>query len=529
MKNLLFKVIPMALIMLLGVHACKEKKESDQYNGVGNEADLSAFAITDPVNSKLPSDVMPSCVVSDSLIKSWFASGSVSKNGAVNPANSLTAVHNVNCDFYKWSEQMFLWITSPNTSGDYKDGTVMESPSFYTVSTSQNSMRTLIPHEKGKLITAEANTQKTDSRIIDSEEAQATDDVLLAQNDSLVYYISMVNDVYAKFLEFEATQTTGASQFPTTQSALDSIVNYAESKGQTVKDPNTLTMEIKTSWVDTTNLKDVDSYITMKAIVPTYDTTNNKTWTPKGTTEKTLALVGIHIVGTIDGHPEMVWATFEHVNNAPNLSYEYINTDNDTITVAADTGNDWLLNGDSASGTYNQSHMQYCNSSKLADSACDVLNSIYAKDNFTISPSNTKMTKPWGVANDGVPNPENATPAASNTQVISTNNSVLSWLADDDMRKNYIFIGATWTDGGAPPDATSYSATNTKPGVAIGTSQLANSTMETYAQNGASYSTYGSCFSCHSSPSLPYGVTPPDLSHIYSELLDGEKAKNTSN
>ncbi|WP_433991484.1 hypothetical protein U8527_19240 [Kordia algicida OT-1] len=448
----------------------------------------------------------------------------VSKNGSVNAANSVTAVHNNNCDFYKWSEQMFLWVASPNTSGDYSSGTVMESNSFYTVSTSVDGVRTLIPHEKGKLISAVANAQKNDKLFADdSEEGQATDDVLMAQNGSLIYYISMVNDVYAQYLNGVANSggSVSGDEFPTTQDQLDAIVAYAKTQGITVKDPNTLTIEIKTSWVAADELKNASNYITMDAIVPTYDTSNNQKWSPNGSTQKKLAMIGIHIVGTIDGHPEMVWATFEHVNNAPNLEYTYLDTENNTKTHAADTGNDWLLNGDSSSSTYNQSHMKFCNSNELSGHKCDELNSIFATADNTISASNTKMTKPWGVANEGAPNAENSTPAASNSEVISINNSILGQLAEGDLRKNYIFIGATWTDSGAAPTGTSYSSTNTASGVAIGTSQLANSTMETYAQNGAGYSQYGSCFSCHSNFQKP-GLKPADLSHIYSELLKGE-------
>ena len=32
-----------------------------------------------------------------------------------------------------------------------------------------------------------------------------------------------------------------------------------------------------------------------------------------------MALVGFHIAATVNGHPEMIWATFEHVRNAPDL------------------------------------------------------------------------------------------------------------------------------------------------------------------------------------------------------------------
>lgn len=123
---------------------------------------------------------------------------------------------------------------------------------------------------------------------------------------------------------------------------------------------------------------------------------------------------------------------------------------------------------------------------------------------------------------------KNTSVAASNSQIISTNNSVLGQLASGDMRKNYIFIGATWTNDGAAPTGKSYSKTLTTNGVAIGTSQLANSTMETYAQNGAGYSEYGSCFSCHSNSKTP-GLKPTDLSHVYQAIqaLNETKTVNT--
>jgi hypothetical protein len=479
--------------------------------------------MTTPVNAKLPADVLQSCTVSSSDFDSWFSTKSVSLNGAVNAANSVTAVHNNNCDFYKWSEQMFLWVTSPNTSGDYSSGTVMESNSFYTVSIlNSDGERTLIPHEEGQLISAVANAQKNDGPFADTEEGQATDDVLMAQNGSLIYYISMVNDVYAQYLNGVANSggSVSGSEFPTTQDQLNAIIAYAAKQGITVKDPNTLTMEIKTSWVEASDLSNASDYITMDAIVPTYDTSNDKMWVPNGTATKKLAMIGIHIVGSIDGHPEMVWATFEHVNNAPNLSYSYLDTNKNPKTQPADTGNDWLLNGDSSSADYNKSHMIFCNSQELAAKKCDTLNTIVANEGFTISPSNTTKTKPWGVAEAGVPNPENSTAAASNSEVISINNSVLNQLKDGDLRKNYVFIGATWTDSGVAPNGKSYSSTNSESGVAIGTSQLANSTMETYAQYGTDYNTYGSCFSCHSG--YPASLKPSDLSHIYSALLKGE-------
>jgi hypothetical protein len=60
-----------------------------------------------------------------------------------------------------------------------------------------------------------------------------------------------------------------------------------------------------------------------------------------------------------------------------------------------------------------------------------------------------------------------------------------------DVRGNYIFSGATWAIPGAPGPSGS--------GVQVGTSQLDNSTMETYYQGSGTTSGGASCLDCHSS------------------------------
>jgi hypothetical protein len=137
---------------------------------------------------------------------------------------------------------------------------------------------------------------------------------------------------------------------------------------------------------------------------------------------------------------------------------------------------------------------------------------IRAKPNETISPSNTLQTLPWGSAMGSVTNPEDKSSAASNSEIISINNTIHQLLVGNDIRKNYILIGATWTDGGAAPTGISYGS-DTTAGVSIGTNVLANSTMETYFQ-----SPKNSCFTCHSSSPTNPLLFPDTLSHIYSRL-----------
>ncbi len=490
MKKIIFKAVAVIAVALGLIWACKSKSTED--------ADY------------LPQDVLRSCFVGQDEFNSWFVSGKATENGVVKPVNSVTFGHKDNCDFYKWSEQMFLWMTSP--ADDFGVGKrVFESPVFYTVSPEDSlGKRTFIQHKKGLLLSAMPGLEKSIG--IDSEEGQATGDALMAKDGSMVYYITMVNDVYAQFLTAVKNGHIKGNTFPTTQAALDSIVAYAKTNGVTLPDADALAIEIKTSWVDVSKLKNVDSYVTIDATVPTYTKTPTR-WTISGQRQAKLALLGMHVVGSTAGHPEMVWSTFEHKSVSPNLSYTYVDKDNKVKTISGDTIGDWVLNSKpDDTVNINISHMKFQGDSIYA-------NFHGAPAGNTVSPSNSTRTKPWGVANAGVPNPENATVAAANSQVISINNSVMSMLVGNDVRKNYMFIGSTWTSGGAAPNGDSYSATDTVAGVAIGSSQLANTTMETYIQNGAGYNKQGSCFLCHSSFNRKVPQLSPDtISHVFSDL-----------
>ncbi len=128
-----------------------------------------------------------------------------------------------------------------------------------------------------------------------------------------------------------------------------------------------------------------------------------------------------------------------------------------------------------------------------------------------ISSSNSLLLYPFGVS-DLVPNPLVTSAAQSNSQVISSNLNIQKLLPGKDKRKNYILIGAEWTDG-PYPNHNSYPA-DTSPNSAIGTSRLANSTMETTIQLGfGNDSANAGCFNCHGGTLNPSTF---GLSHIFS-------------
>jgi len=559
----------------------------------------------------LPADVLPCCIVNQDTFKTWFAGGKVTAGGMVTPANSVAFPHNNNCDFYRWSEHMFLWITSPD-----KNSTVMGSSVFYNVSVSDSGKRVLLQNNlntplqmtshlnkvgpdglpvvrdnKGRLFEVEpsplknapvkdsagktvlvdhvmpglkgkflfvdkaGNTIKhpeaviahTNSKSIivhrfmvsdkkfifldangnqvQSEQGQATGDVLMSQNGSLVYYLTMVNDVYAYYLTMRKNLLGVSANFPTNAKERDAICKYAHLHGITLPDSNALAIELKSSWVEASTLPDTTGagYITIRADIQQYDTTSNTRWIPNGHKIVKMAMVGMHIVGSVAGHPEMIWATFEHTNNTPNAAYAYLDKNSHVKHVPQDGGSGWLFSKNAADPNPNVAHM----GANVIDTQRHIYgDTIIADSGYRIGASNTLRSQPWGTTADSISNAEDTTSARSNSQILSINNSILGMLAPGDVRSNYLFIGATWTNDGAAPNRDSYgrhganNQIDTANGVAIGTNVLSNSTMETYMQ-----STVRSCFFCHSThqalpgePQLPPSLNPNLLSHVFTEI-----------
>jgi hypothetical protein len=547
----------------------------------------------------VPTDAQDACPLSATTFAGWFQSGSVSLNGVVNPANSLINL-NPDCDFYAWSNQMFMWLTSPAPSAYGGGAHIFDSPAFFDVSPPDaNGNRTFLAHtaglirpfplratqrgphglpvrrtiggqlvevkppdaklpalvrdasgktveiahvrvengrtllldKEGKVIGAQhigiviPTEQNRVSgnvvqefivdrfpifldptlAVIDVEQNQADFNVLEAQqpaNGSLVYFATMVNDVYAYFLtgvKDGAITTTTPNEFPTTGTDLNNIIAFATAHGKPnppFPDPNALAIEVKSSWVLAAGLPNLSSYITMNATIPTYDQTTNKfDWKPTGEQTVQLALVGMHVVGSTANHPEMVWATFEHIGNTPLGTYSYTANNGNTQTVSQSTAGTWLFSASGSAGPFNQPHMNFA-----GPPGNDILGACVPNappgcipgsgtNNFQVSPSDTLRTEPWGI--DG-------TNTFSNTEVISMDSHVQAMIASGDIRANYVMTGATWTPFGSPPSGGI-------PGV--GTNRLANSTMETYQQGTSN------CFTCHQN-----GLNPNGLSHVYGGL-----------
>ena len=455
------------------------------------------------------------------------------------------------CEFYKWGSQMFLWLTSTlndtvytekdahkrkQKSPDAKTDFVFASEFLYEVAVDPNK-------RGGKIFKAQTITAKTGvpkpTNPESTGQAGKIEGVLTSQNtntiskhSSLVYYGIHTNRLYGYFRNSQAPGSTdnfpsrgyfpihpleknntacelvkkGVLEEGTKLAAIPALLLNIycplygfkkapdSKKGITLQqlepaiDFLTMVLELKTSWVEASSLKNPSKYILQMGNIPTY-TGKGKL---NGTKEVKLALVGMHVVGTVENHPEMIWATIEHVDNAPNQKYTYLNKKGKP-TSSTPKNREWLFsNGKEVA--LNKEEL-YLNRGNITDSKGHPMNNIKTKFGKT----NVKRIHPWG--NDaGDPKA-----AEKSSLLISLNNSVMGLLKttqSSDPRQYYFLSGAVWNkDGEIPTKKTKISVS--------GSHKLANTTMETFQQKNG-------CFHCHQKSAASDAGT--SISHIFDSL-----------
>ncbi|MFD1627919.1 hypothetical protein [Azospirillum griseum] len=460
----------------------------------------------------LPPDVKPTCVVDKTQFDGWFASGKAAPNGVVKPASGVTfpPLQNTACDFYKWGSQMFLWLTSPQNSSY-----VFQGSSFLNVVPDGDGFRYVPNTQAANGQPAAPNFARV--RAVKTTNAagaeQAGGGVLIAQKGFtggpfpyLTYYGLHTNDVFASYLTSQKAglfaNTSIATNFPTTAADLALVEKTA---GKSFPDGVALTMELKTSWVDARAVADPSRYVLMNATVQTYSTANPNIWKPSGSAPGTFALVGVHIVATVNGHPEMVWSTFEHVDNAPDAPYYYTNTQNVTAKAAYDSSGVWTFTPTNAPLTKSiaETARIYDGSPEQAGAnKGDIVNS----DQGAVKPASVIRLTPWGNQGDS----QATADVANATDLISINASLVNPLAAmKDVRANYLQIGGVWTQKGQIPKGGTDDSLR-------GSLKLANATMETFFQypDSAEFQPHN-CFGCHNSKDASNGL---NVSHIFKGL-----------
>ena len=378
------------------------------------------------------------------------------------------------CNFHIWSWQMFLWLTQDHNG----------QPRFLSFETPYSVLG--IENREVLLPTLHKGTHTEN---FDEYLQAGPDGILVDHNGNPVYYSQYLDDNFVQFIKDNDLTNPAAVR------ALKADTSFT---------PGVL--EIKASWRIVEQGEDVSDVFTRKSSV--YALKKSKGKIVVNTAVKrdvTLALVGFHIGGVVEDHPEMIWATFEHKSNAPNVEPGIRPTDIvSTEDYSFYTANTEYTNCNDPSGvTLNEATQKLSPVTQV----CRQYTFGNAKNDPSTStvPDGTNPENQYAL--DNKLNNSILSNITTNTEnIISLNTIVRERL--DDVFANYREVGAIWfagknrlepgmhltTDLGGPKDAPNQ--------LLIGSLKLSNATIETFTQVASAQE---NCFRCHNT----VGVTNP--------------------
>ncbi|WP_275316033.1 hypothetical protein [Tenacibaculum bernardetii] len=401
-----------------------------------------------------------------------------------------------NAIFHQWSWQKFLWLTKP----EYQIEKLLVKVDGKDVPLYIGETLPLFLNPK-KMHQVDSHLGSVKSipgaSVVLEDTAQAGSSGILRTNPA---YNPVNNKEETVFYSIHISPTfkIAAEKFK------DSILNGSLAKDNLASFP-VGSLELKVSWTTVTAIpknKRVNYFTTVGAVDD-----------GKGNFVNTeVALLGMHVVGVVENHPEFIWATFEQDDLAP----FYNRKDNE-----ASSSSDKLL---------------------FAKGNTTGIGGIYW-DTITQQPS--KLYKAYDLFKYGVPRDSEGNFMKTCQQepinfknIKNINTCVKKSL--NDVWGNYFYNGSIWVDtdglntqaqsqllvdlGGAIGNATPGSS-------ARGSLNNANVTMETFTQTFNSslksikVDNLANCFSCHNAVSYTNNKSPIYISHAFDAYIKRAEGK----
>jgi hypothetical protein len=390
---------------------------------------------------------------------------------------SLTAP---DCNFHQWSWEAFVWATA--LIKDPASGTSV--PRFMTLATPADLLdkSDTAGETRPRPLTLAARSETFHGVTGFSEGAgaivEADGNMLVAQNGYPVYASVHMNPSYFYTARKNLIATGGYQSEP---------VGSSFNVGAAV---------FKATWLrlDSGQAPPAGAYTT-QAQVPVLETKV----TPGLVTIQpvagkfvtvTVALIGLHVVGQTDNHPEFLWGTFEHKMNSP------VTPDN-TFTPSPTTSdpNNYTL--------------------YKANTPFSQVNNAFDPPDLKLDATTQKLTPVTNAVLENQTGGENQTDGPGN--VIAINSSAQSSVAAftppaQAVFANYNLVGTVWM----APNTYNLNSDQTS---AVGSVNLTNATAETFVQNAVNTPISGviNCFSCHNAGS--YSFQPPPPAKLQNRLI----------
>lgn len=406
---------------------------------------------------------------------SWFKNGKV-----IRPDDSAFPANPNNCDFHQWSWQMFLWLMDDDNG----------QPRFLGF----DSPQSLIGLEQRGL-SPRTRKQPHTGASFDEYLQAGTDGILIDHDHRAIYYSQYINQTFADFMQ-------GKSGGPDLTIPANVLTMNPRTAFPIIGTKGTL--ELKASWKIVGKDDDTSKLFTIEKDIAQFENSpSGIKINPAKVEKQTLALVGFHIGGVVANHPEMIWATFEFDNNAPDVP------DGMTLDqIVAD-----------------QDYLFYKKGTQLGN-----CNKNAAVSGLALEQSTQKFTPITQVCRRYAYGNAAGQKQSNTDNIKSLNASVKKHLPNNlSIWQNYFEVGAIWINNQAATGKPDVSPL--KPGLDFATDEyltgslkLSNSTIETYTQSATAMN---NCFRCHNTEQAfaskdglkPLPATNLNISHAFQNIF----------
>ncbi|WP_316231718.1 hypothetical protein [Bradyrhizobium sp. SZCCHNR1051] len=416
--------------------------------------------------------------------------GNYLKPDAAFPTSDTKTIPTPDCNFHQWSWEAFVWATAL-----VKDsGSGAAVPRFMTLATPDellgNAENAGAPRPRPLTLAARAQVFHGTAGFTEGAGAivEADGNMLVAQNGYPVYASVHMNQSYFSTARKNLIATGGYQSQPADSSF---------AVGDAV---------FKATWLrlDPGQAPPAGAYTT-QAQVPVLE--NNITPglitirpVPGKFVTVTVALIGLHVVGYTENHPEFLWGTFELKNNSPQ-------TPDNTFAP-------------SASRSDPKSYTLYKGRTPFSQVNIPALPGAN-RPQLRLDPATQKLTPVSNVVLENQTGGENQPNGVGNIFAITAQaQGFLSGLKSPQSTfANYALDGTVWM----LPNSYNLNSNQTS---AVGSVNLANATAETFVQNADNTPIKNvlNCFLCHNPTSYSFQTPPPAklpnrliaLSHVLS-------------
>ncbi|WP_420553713.1 hypothetical protein [Tenacibaculum aiptasiae] len=402
--------------------------------------------------------------------------------------------------FHQWSWQKFLWLTKPTIEIDLIPIIIRGEPDPIVITKklplflNPQRMHQVTSHLDDVPLQNGVAVMLSDTKQAGSSGILKTNPAYNKKNNKAetVYYSIHVSPIFKK----------AATKFK------DSILNGTLSKDNLSSFP-VGSLELKVSWVAKSAIPEdkIDDYYTTVAGISEngVDYVNTE-----------VALLGMHVVGVVENHPEFIWATFEHTDMAPNYDRGEDKASSSTEKLLFEKGE--------TSGIAGITWDTLTKQPVLKSKAFDLFQYGVPRDSTGGFMKNTSQEEPINFKN------------------ISDINACVKGHLEKEKGpwKNYFYNGSIWidTDGFTPEQQAQIlvglrgEVSSAYPGAfARGSLNCANVTMETFTQtfqdklSEVNVGNLANCFSCHNAVSYTKNSSPIYMSHIFDAYIKRAEGK----